>query len=269
MKNKIVSLAVIVSVLAGLGLSTFSYAQTPGQIGSEGASMHWGGVNGQHMQGVPGIAGTVSAINGTTLTVASMGRGFGFGKMGSSTPATAEAATTYTVDASNATVTNNRAASTLSSIAVGNFVMISGTVSGTSITATKINFSTTNPGMENRNGGPKNASSTANMIQGNGEPIVGGTVSAISGTSITITNKGSASYTIDASGATVTKGDQASSVSNIAVGDSILVQGTINGTSVTAATITDQSKAPNANGKPAAKGFFGAIGSFFSRLFGF
>lgn len=73
----------------------------------------------------PGVVGTVSAVNGSSLTVA--------GKNG----------TTYTVDASSANVMKfaqgtKPAASTVSSIVVGDTVGIRGTVSGTTVTATDI-----------------------------------------------------------------------------------------------------------------------------------
>lgn len=267
MKNKILASVVALSAVVGLAFA--------GSVSAAVAPQNWGGQRGagqgQFTKGarpeMPGVFGTVSTISGTTLTVTSKG-------FGSST-----VATTYTVDASNATVMDKGATSTLSSIAVGNSIMVSGTVSGTSVTATKINVGMGNIGFGGAGMGGRNASSTANriprnasstnMMVGNGQPIIGGTVSAISGTTITITNKGNITYTIDASSATVTKGNSSSSVSNIAVGDSVLVQGTINGTSVTATTITDQAPAKATNSKPSIGGFFGGIGNFFSKLFGF
>jgi len=74
----------------------------------------------------PGVVGTVSATSGTTLTIES--RGFGQNS----------SAVTYTVDASNATVTKNNASASLSDIVVGDMVMIEGTVTGTAVTATAI-----------------------------------------------------------------------------------------------------------------------------------
>ena len=89
-------------------------ARTPGTFGTTGA----------HAKN--GVMGTVSAVNGTTLTVTSKG----FGK--------SPTATTYTVDASSATVTKSGTASSVSVIAVGDTVMVRGTVSGTSVTAKTI-----------------------------------------------------------------------------------------------------------------------------------
>jgi hypothetical protein len=74
-----------------------------------------------------------------------------------------------------------------------------------------------------------------------------GKVTAISGTTITITGgKNDTSYSVDASNATVekasaTKGAEpvSSSVSDIAIGDTIAVRGTLSGTSIVATNIMD------------------------------
>lgn len=71
-------------------------------------------------------------------------------------------------------------------------------------------------------------------------PGVFGQVAAINGATITITDsRNSTTYTIDASNASVTKNGSASSLSNIAVGDTIIVQGMVSGNSVTATSIMD------------------------------
>ncbi|HTP57197.1 MAG TPA: DUF5666 domain-containing protein [Candidatus Paceibacterota bacterium] len=202
-----------------------------------------------------GVVGTVASVNGTTLTVTGRAPKNG-------------TATTYTVDASGATVTKNGASSTVSAIAVGDTVMVQGTVNGTSVTATTI-----------RDGMPaKKPQGTPNpVIQGNGEPVVAGSVTAISGSTLTIANKSNITYTIDASGATVVVKGASSSVSNVAVGDDVIVQGTVNGTSVVASSVIDQGGAAptattpwNHGGAPGLHfGFFQGIGSFFKHLFGF
>lgn len=73
-------------------------------------------------------------------------------------------------------------------------------------------------------------------------PGVFGQVTAINGTTITITDtdsRNSTTYTVDASNASVTKNGSASSLSNIAVSDTVMVQGTVNGNSVIATSILD------------------------------
>lgn len=194
-----------------------------------------------------GIFGTVTAVNGTTITVSSKNI---------DKKADAQVTTTYTVNASGAIVDKDRAASTVSAIKVGDNVMIEGKIDGTSVIATRVHI-----GVLAKGGTP------GTMPEGNGQPIIGGTVTAVSGNTITITNKSNVTYTIDASNAKITKSGTAATVANVAVGDSIVAQGTINGNTVVAANIVD-SGAMKANAQ-AKVGLFGKIGGFFARLFGF
>jgi len=114
------------------------------------------------------------------------------------------------------------------------------------------------------------------LIQGNGQPIIGGSVTAINGSTLTVTNKSNVVYTVDASNATVNKARVTSTVSNIVVGDNVIIQGAVNGNSVTASSIIDQgvkvADNPNVdlsgNGKE-ARSFMGSVGGFFKHLFGF
>jgi hypothetical protein len=166
----------------------------------------------------PAAAGKVTAVSGSTITVTDKRTG-----------------TSYTVDASNATIqkfTPPTAGTTpatkpapttisVSDIAVGDNVMVQGTVSGTNIAATKITDGMM-MGMFGR-GGPRGQA---------------GTVSAVNGNTITLTGKDGTTYTIDATSATVKKVSD-SSVSNIAVGDTLMVNGTTSGTNIAATNIVD------------------------------
>ena len=279
------ALAATVSANANVGASVNVGVPPMGPQNQGGPQGGWqyGPQNGQGQGGgnqmapmrTPGVMGSVSAINGTTLTVAS--RTFQRGTTGG-TPTSAT--TTYTVDASNATVMKDNATSTVSSIAVGDHVFVQGTVSGTSVTATKILDGQFGRGMMGRGPGmPHSGTSTppyggngANGglggIQGNGQPVIAGTVSTINGTSLTLTNSGNTTYTIDASSAVVKKGNATSTVSSISVGDKVIVQGTVNGTSVTASTVIDTTVS-GSTGTSQHVGFFGMIGQFFQHLFGF
>ncbi len=67
---------------------------------------------------------------------------------------------------------------------------------------------------------------------------VHGTVSAVNGNTVTITNTDGTSYTVDASNAKISKMVDLN-VSDIKVGDTLGVQGSVNGTSVTATHIMD------------------------------
>lgn len=227
------------------------------------------GRGGMH-QRMPGVFGTVSSLSGDTIVVSSKAWGPNNSQSGSQ----ASAATSYSVDATNASVMKNGTASSLSAIAVGDTVMVQGTVSGTSVTATKINDGMPQ-GMPGK-GGVMGGKPTIG-IQGNGEPVVGGSVSAVNGSSLTVASKAGPTYSVDASAATVFKGNATSSVSAVAVGDNVVVQGTVNGTAVTASSAMDQGAPQSGNASSTAPhgpmggmgGIFGAIGGFFKNLFGF
>jgi hypothetical protein len=212
------------------------------------------------------VFGTVQSVSGTTLTVTQKGFMRPGPKPENANDASAPAATVYTVDASNATVYKGNATSTVSAIATGDVVMVEGAVNGTSVTANVI-----------RDGFPQMkpvAPKPVPVIKGNGQPVVGGSVTAISGSTVSITNSSNVSFTIDASNATVAKGNAASTVSDIAVGDTLIVQGAVNGSSITASSIIDSSAKAAGTGDGNGKehgvfGFFAGIGGFFAHLFGF
>ena len=286
----------IAAIASGLALSALiavpAFAQmTNGQQGNNSWQGHGGprGAQGNPGQGNPdmggpgihsggmvghGIFGSVTAISGTTLTVTGQ-QGFG---------STTTASVTYTVDASNATVRKAQAtSSTISNIAIGDKVMIQGTVTGTSVVATSIFDGIGGQGMRGPQGGRvRTASSTAPFI-GNGQPVVAGSVSTISGTTLTVTTAAGTTYTVDASSAKIIQGASTIALSNIVVGNNVIIQGTINGTSVTATTVIDQVAQSSNQGTyqgtnqdshgqnaPTQKpGFFGGIGSFFKHIFGF
>ena len=217
------------------------------------------------MGGGAGIVGTVSAISGNTVTV-------------TESPARKEkentAAKTYSVDATNAKIEKSGVAATISSLAVGDRVMVQGTVSGTNVVATNIRDGR-GPGMGQGWGmGGKGGASATSTIVGNGNPIVAGNVTAVNGNTLTITNKSNATFTIDVTNAKIEKSGAVSSVSNVAVGDGVIVQGTVNGNSVVASSVIDRGAAPAANttgntATPAHAGFWGGMAGFFGRIFGF
>lgn len=223
----------------------------------------------------PGVFGTVSAISGNTLTVTSKMRSFnrpGNGTDANTAPSTA-VATVYSVDDTNATVMKNNATSTIANIAVGDTVMVQGTINGTTVTATMIRDGI--PQMGNRPQGtkPQSQGLAKPIIQGNGQPVVGGSVTAVNGSTLSITNKSNVSYTVDATSATIQKGRATSTIESITVGDNVVVQGTVNGNSIVASSIIDQAANNNSSANTVNRGvmggFFGAIGGFFHHLFGF
>ena len=240
--------------------STKNKANKPTVTQSRNGNLYYG----QIKKMAQTISGTVSAINGNTITI------YGKNGFGTSTPTTV-----FTVDATNAKVMKNNATSTVSNIAIRDIIVVQGTVSGTTITATLIRddvirgagmMNGQKNGQENKNG--------INQIQGNGQPVVTGTISTISGSTITISNKGNVQYTVDATNAKVVKGNATSSISNVVVGDNVIVQGTVNGTSITASFVIIQNRPANQSTNYPVKqvqnkGLFGTIGNFFTHLFSF
>ena len=129
------------------------------------------------------------------------------------------------------------------------------------------------------------------LLPNKGNTSIVGTVSAVSGTTLTVTGRvmpksttPAPNYTVDASSATVRKDNTASNVSAIAVGDTVRVQGTRTGTNIVAKIIIDGVIQPvkkvetnksvgKVENKPKNQGLFTAslmdgIGNFLKGLFG-
>ena len=234
--------------------------------------------------GMPsGIFGTVASVDGNILTVTQKMR-----------PNAATTPETFTVDATNARIVKNGATSTVSSIATGDVVMAQGTVNGMNVAATMIRdgmigmtgqrgMPTSSPrgmfGNAGKGFGRPTSTSSTSPIQGNGEPVVAGSITVINGSTVTVTNASNVTYTIDASNATIIKSGTTSTIASVAVGDNVIAQGTVNGTSVIATSIIDQGNGNRAGNAPTGippatprggfTGFFGAIGNFFKHIFGF
>ncbi|MDR3519518.1 MAG: hypothetical protein P4L63_01350 [Candidatus Pacebacteria bacterium] len=276
--KKYVSSFIGLAALAVLTMAVPAFAQTtttptggPNNGAYAGQPHAWGGAG--HMGGMksmmkPSVFGTVSAINGSIITITST-HGMRPNTTGSTTTSATPTTTTYTVDATNATITKSNAAGTISSIVVGDTIMAQGTLTGTNLVATTIRdgVMARTPGASN-NGQP--GQNQTSPITGNGQPVVAGAVTSLSGNTLTITNKSNVTYTVDVTNAKIIQGQTTITISNIAVGDNVVVQGTVNGNSVTASSVIDQKASTSTTATtPQPKGFFGAIGSFFSHIFGF
>lgn len=271
MKTKqLIATAMALSVIAGFAFTLPALADTNTnasvKVNNQGQGR--GPMMGlqRGMMGKSTVVGTVSAVNSNTLTISGR-NGFMSGRVGSTS-----AATIFTVDASNATVIKGNATSSVSSISVGDVVVIQGTVSGTNIAAKLIRdgmITVPGKGKEGDNKPGNNQALTA--LQGNGQPIIAGAILVISGSTLTVTNKSNVTYSVDTTNAKILVGQATSTISNLKVGDSVVVQGAVNGTSVTASTIIDQTRPANSNNseQTANAGFFGGIKQFFSHLFGF
>jgi hypothetical protein len=268
MKNKkyVSGLLALVAVVTLSGASP-AFADENSKSGNLGVEIRGGmmgrGMGGDKMKMMrPVVFGKVTAVSGNTITVS--------GTNGFSQNATN---VTYTVDATNAKIMKNKVAGTMASIVVGDTIMAEGTLTGTNLVATVVHDGL--PPMDGKKGEDKekgdknkNREMLDLNITGNGQPIIAGTVVSVTGNSVVITNKSNVSYTVDATNAKIVKGPAVATIASVAVGDSVIVQGTVNGNAVVAASLIDQTKV-TASGSVAHKGFFGGMGSFFAKIFGF
>lgn len=92
-----------------------------------------GGVFDFGKEGGPITAGKVTAVNGTSFTLESIAV-----RRSTTTKAVATSTVVFTVDASKAPIMKNKSTTTVSSILVGDAVVVKGKVSGTSIVAKAI-----------------------------------------------------------------------------------------------------------------------------------
>lgn len=256
------TLAILATLVGGASASALTTLPNGTQVNNQGNNSSQIR-NGGMMK--PAVVGQVTAISGNTITVTSKQ---GFGRKDNTTTTPTVTTITFTIDATNAKIEKGNVAGTIGSIVVGDTIMVQGTVAGTNVVATNIRDGIARGQDQNKgvnNGGQQ---IPANM-QGNGLPIIAGSVTSISGNNIVITNKSNITYTIDATTAKITTGQTVGTITNIVVGDQILVQGNINGNSVIATSIYNQTKPTTTTNTPKAKGFFGMIGSFFGKLFGF
>ncbi len=223
----------------------------------------------------PAVIGTVTAVNGDTITLTSkrspgmMGRNRNASTTVATRPA-ASPAVIYSVDATNATVVKNNVTSTVSAISVGDNLFVQGTVTGTNVVATNIRDGM----MVNRGPGTqgKKMGTSTSPIMGDGQPVVAGSISAINGDNLTVTTGNNVVYTVDVTNAKFTQGQNTITLANVQAGDKVIVQGAVNGTAITASNIIDQrasSDNNSSNQKQPKPGFFGRIGGFFTHLFGF
>lgn len=209
-----------------------------------------------------GVFGTVTAVSGNNITL-------------TETDIRTKAVTTFTIDASGAKVLKDGTSSTVAAITVGDSIMVEGTVTGTTVKATTIRDgkATERLGDKMEKHGDRPATPPPPVVTGNGQPVVGGKITAINGSSFTMTNSSNVAYTVDASAAVVAINNTKSTLSALTVGNSVVVQGAVNGSAITASSIRSSGVKPATAGTSshasAPRGFFGGIGAFFGKLFGF
>lgn len=154
---------------------------------------------------IVGAIGTVTAISGNTITLRGLNN------------------TTYTIDATRATITKIPATGMrINSISVGDALLVVGRMTSSNIIrATRIIDVVQAPASSNY--------------------VATGVVSAISGTNLTIMGTNNTTYTVNASGATIyDRYNRVVGYSQIRIGDTIDVYGTVSGSTITATKIIDR-----------------------------
>lgn len=198
------SVALLTGAAATIAMQT--HAQTTTQ---NGIQTTMGNMMGRHFKNMtpPAAMGQVTQVNGTTITVTDKKTG-----------------TTFSVDTQGATIEKfdqttppTKTTISVSQINVGDTVMIQGTVSGTTITATQII-----DGMPGKFGHERHGAA--------------GTVTSVQGSTITLSGKNGTTYTVEAGNSKFEKISD-SSLSDIHAGDTLRVDGTVSGTTITAQNI--------------------------------
>ncbi len=171
------------------------------------------------------FSGKVTAVSGSIITIDSM---------------VGKTKNTYMVDASAAVLSKGMGKGTpttiaITDIAVGDQIFAIGTLSGTNVTATSVR-DISRPGMhKNKEENKPPMTKPINLFSG--------TVTDVTGSTITMTGLNKTVYTVNAATATFTKGmgkDAATiTLSDIKVGDRIWATGDLSGTTVTATSVRD------------------------------
>lgn len=269
------------AMILGLGLATSAEAsmKLPGFWGRQESRSEdrQEDRRGEGMDDKPGIrmavgqslTGTVTVIGTNTITVN--------GKHASTTGL-------FIVDVSSAKFFKNNATTTLNAILLGDTVFVQGKVSGNSVTASAV-YSGKLPAAlqkveirkeekkEERK--EKREDRMADRLRGT---AILGIVTNVNGNTILVdgrfgTSTATTTYTVNAANAKIFKDKATTTVSAILVGDRVLVEGTVSGTTVTANVIFD-GKLP-LNGKafgafsyePEQGKFFQKINNFLKNFF--
>ncbi len=159
---------------------------------------------------MPGVFGEVTEIDRNIITITN--------KKGES----------FSVDASIAKIMrDNNTNITLADVKIGDPLMVMGAVSGTTVSASTI-FD-----------GPARFLSVKNREL----RAVSGRVTSVSGTNVTVTGKNGTNYIVDVSNAEIVKVSgktrAATSVLDLAVGDTVMVRGAVTDTTVVAKKVVD------------------------------
>ncbi|MDE2030841.1 MAG: hypothetical protein KGI58_01095 [Patescibacteria group bacterium] len=204
-KSTIMALATVMFTASALGFNGIAFAD------SQTSQSSWKSSQRQiknYLKHAPSVMGIVTSINNSIIVINSKNN------------------INYTIDASTAKILKNRnTIIKVSDILVGDTIMAQGTITGNNVLATTIFDGKTIVSKKSH----KNF------------PGVIGIVSSVNGTTISVTTKNNIVYNVDISSAKIEKGSPAinAHIGDILNGDTVMVRGTVNGSSVIAKTILD------------------------------
>ncbi len=214
-----------VNLLSG---SSPSQAATPGSTNGSTATSTI--ANGAQPGPKRGVAGEITAINGSTITVSSMGRR-PKGQANDSSSGSAPAKTTYTVTTTSKTTFSKVTDGTVSDLAKGDTVVVDGTNSNGTIAAKRIHQTNKLPDQSN------NGASAPRKGAGGDHTL--GTITAVSGSTVTISTTAGDTVKVTTTSDTKVSVIEKTSISDLAKGDMIRVQGTVSGTTVAATAVNE------------------------------
>ena len=222
------AVAIAGAAIFGVNLASHSSATASGPGGFAG------GPGGAGFAGGPGrgTRGTIASIDGSTLTVKT-------------------ATGTAKVTTSSATAVSASSAGSLSSVSAGDHLLVIGSTSGSTVTATSIidrgsaATSTANAGAPGGGGGgaPSGAptgTGGAGFLGGSGGgPPVSGTVTQVNAGHITMTGTDGTTYTVVATSATPITIEKPATLAGLATGEQVSVMGQTTGTTIAADRIIE------------------------------
>lgn len=236
-----VGLAVGISMSGGKkSVTTTASASAAGQPNGQGGTPTGAGQHGRR-----GTAGTITAIDGSKITL-------------EAESFNGSAATTMTVKTTGSTAITETVTGKVGDLRNGDHVVVIGTPSGTAVAASRISDSGDSArggfgggfgGGGARRGGEASGSAQAppggNFGAGS---FTIGTIKAVDGDTVTVTSS-TGTVTVTTSSATTISVSKKISVGDLAKGDTIRVTGSTSGTTVTATSITKGGR-PGNGGAP-------------------
>jgi hypothetical protein len=243
LKHKKITSVPMIAVAALLGVTAVGYSVSAFADTATSAVASLTTTNSGQNKRQPGVGGTITAIDGTNITIT--------GKDSSVYVADVSAATYVKItEPTVPTTTTERPKPTITSIAlgdikVGDTVMIKGTVSGTQVTATEVavGIFTGGPGGMM---GHKGEASHDHAPEGEhkAKPAAAGIIQTVAGNTVTIKDRNSAIYTVDATSAKILKDSGTrgtapvqGTIADLTVGNMLMAQGTLSGSTVVATEI--------------------------------